>query len=80
MTNNWIFELYFLLILFLGCFAQAPDSSNGQTSESFVASNLNDLFQIEGKVLSHDGFPLTSQFLVGTKIVVNYGQYYGFLR
>ncbi|XP_017487708.1 PREDICTED: ER membrane protein complex subunit 7-like [Rhagoletis zephyria] len=42
--------------------------------------NSNELFRIEGKIYTHDAYPLSSQFLVGTKIIVNYGQYFGFLR
>lgn len=60
------------------CLGQSID---GQTSDFISSSpNSNELFRIEGKVYTHEAFPLSSQFLVGTKIIVNYGQYYGFLR
>ncbi|KAF7490098.1 ER membrane protein complex subunit 7 [Sarcoptes scabiei] len=45
------------------------------------SSNSNELYKIEGKVLNTDSSsPPTDQFLTGTKIIVNYGQYFAFLK
>ena len=80
MACKLILPLTLCLIIFTCCLAQATDFVNGQPGDYLTASELNDLFQIEGKVISHDGFPLSNQFLVDTKIIVNYGQYFGFLK
>ncbi|KAJ6222520.1 hypothetical protein RDWZM_001065 [Blomia tropicalis] len=64
------------LLLGLVGLIQSSDISDFQNTPS----NTNDLFRIEGKIFTHDSLPLSKQYLVETKVFVNYGQYFGFLK
>lgn len=52
-------------------------------ADDFIASSpssQDELFQIEGKVFPPDSLVPLPSFLVNTKVIVNYGQYFGFLK
>lgn len=72
---NMVFTTLALLLGLVGLI-QSSDISDFQNTPS----NTNDLFRIEGKIFTHDSLPLSKQYLVETKVFVNYGQYFGFLK
>ncbi|KAH7642151.1 ER membrane protein complex subunit 7 [Dermatophagoides farinae] len=68
-------------ICFLITFIYSVSGQSFDNSQEFAnPSSLNELYKIEGKVYNVDGSGPSEQFLVGTKVIVNYGQYYGFLK
>lgn len=70
----------FICFLIIFVIYSVSGQSFDNSQEFASSSSLNELYKIEGKVYSVDGSGPSEQFLVGTKIIVNYGQYYGFLK
>lgn len=76
----FIFQLICLFGITL-CQLAADNFASGQANDvDTIQSGQNELYRIEGKVFPIDGLTITNSFLVDTKVIVNYGQYYGYLK
>lgn len=79
--NMGLRKLLTNFICFVITFIYSVSGQSFDNSQEFAnPSSLNELYKIEGKVYNVDGSGPSEQFLVGTKVIVNYGQYYGFLK
>jgi len=79
MARQILFTSIAWVLLIVPCLSQLSD--NAQLAGEFVApANPNELYRIEGKIFPHDANPLSNLFIASTKVVVNYGQYFGYLK
>lgn len=74
-----------LLLLTLINLIDLIDCNNDNTEQNIITDNnsnrLNAFYTIEGKIIPFSDLSQSlTQFMTNTKIIVNYGQYFAFLK